>query len=376
VKQWDTASQKDATADAVIDELLRKSVIDEQQHRWIAGHMSDAEAEVNGFVYRPEERFVAILSMVLAEDAKRLVNGGIRQMIPTGPISVTERIAVAIELAMRPFRSAMPQDEVSRMRTTLLDVLSEALFLAPESSDGSRKNKRLVDIQGKGETIDDLVEAALEAIADPKVLLGRRIGLLALPWLTIQGLLVRVDGRSVKNPKRPRAIFTHMIKDPLGLRMLYQVVCDSRAGIAPRRVDITGAIVLDEHGNEERITAPLLRELFATTNTDTEIGNELDALVLPADRLRHLAERAATDLRSALDKLNEAATLRDSEGRLVCDVFALEDDKMSQASMDAMNVQMRLAGLRASTDRLKLNAHAALDLEHSAEELAELEAAE
>jgi len=356
VKPWEMSSQNDAMADSVIDTLARESRIDSAQHRWLHGRMTPEEAARHNLPHLSDEWFVAVCAVVLAEGHKRAVNRGIRQMLPTGKRPYSDRVSVAVEIALRRIRSVCGPDELSRARVTLSDTIHGSAFTQPEQIDGRRRNRRLANILGEGETLEELLDMALAELDLTENLARRRISLLALWWLATTGLLVRVDGRSEKNPARPGQILTAMASSRHGLHILHQTTVDSRAGRIPRLVDADGGIVCDADGAEILLTVGLLREMFAERTLSSSRSEEISAALLPADRMRELTDRAVQQLRDADALLDEALTIIGDDGEPLFERFGLELDLLEKALGDTRRIEERLTEARASTRRI-IRAH-------------------
>lgn len=351
-KLWELASQSDAMADSVLDTLARSSMIDSVQYRWLSGQMSPAEASQNGLPHLSDEWSVAVCAMILDEQKKRVVNRGIRQIFPTGKRSYDDRVAVAVELSLRQVRSVLSPDALSRARVTLIDVCNVTVFTRPEQIDDTRRNRRLADIAGKGETMEELLEMAIAELELTENLARRRLMLLALWWMALYGLLERMDGRSTRNPVRPGTLLSNMASTQQGLRILHRIIVDCRAGRSPSLVDETGEVLLDETGAEIKVSAPMLRELFADAPTGSSLSDEIDDALLPADRMRHLMDQALDLLRSAESCADEALAITGDDNDPLFERFGLELTVLDEGIVLAQRTLSRLTEASAATKRL------------------------
>lgn len=351
-KQWELASQYDAVADSALDAIARSSLIDSVQYRWLTGHMSSADAALHGLPYLADERFVAVCATILDEEKKRVVNSGIRNVFPTGTRSHSDRIAVAVEVSLRQSRSVLEPDSLSKARVTLIDVCNVSVFTRPEQIDGRRRNKRLANIMGEGETLEELLEIALAEIELTENLARRRLMLLALWWMATGGLLERIDGRSAKNPVRPGPLMNTMASSRQGLLVLHRIVEDCRAGRPPRLVDEKGQIVSDENGAEVLVTAGLLREIYAEKPASSSLSESIDESLLPADQMRHHMDHAVGRLRSAEEAVTAVFSIVGDDSEPLFERFGLELAVLEDGIASAQRTIGRLTEVAVATKRL------------------------
>lgn len=352
-RAWDQSSQHDATADSVIDTLLRDSLVDNDQHRWLAGLMPPVEAAEKNHASLADERFIAVLDLILDERKKRTVNKGIRQMLPTGNPKASDRIAIGVELSLRAVRTTLDPSMLSRARVTFSDVLSEAVLTTPKANPGEgTKYRRLANIVGNGETLDELLEIALSDATNEAAVANRRLSLLALWHMTLANILVRVDGRSVRSVVRPGAVLLNMRSCEHGLRILHRIVADARAGVTPRLVEENGSLSKDDAGKDILLTSDGLRDMFDQSSTSTESSNRLEEIVVPADRLRHLTDEALRNLASAFGALNEAMIIESASGDPLYEIMGLEEQVLSDSREYVQQLQVQLATVTAATQKL------------------------
>jgi len=335
--------ERDATADAVLDALRRP-------HRGRPPRISTDEARWYAAVMTPEERDVAVLSPyadVRAADITRVllhggrrttlrVNAGIRSITARSSPTAEERIAIAVELILRPWRTAHAGDEHLNL-TARRSALQRAYGMAEISR---QPDEPLLEGFSDSEyTLEDLRNQALDEVAEG---LGRRkdqplgpaqvelatkaayylilsepMGLRreAPPSARSRGNVETADQRS------PSVVLTAMLATTRGVQQAYAVVVHGRAGEPLWEVDEGGRPVRDAERNRAALTDERVRATYGGKGPRQHATTGLAA----AEHAWH----GLVQTLAAMEKATKAlAAVRSAAGRSYLDEEGWPDDEV------------------------------------------------
>jgi len=274
--------ERDATADAVLDALGRwyrgrPPRITPDQARWFAALMTPDERDAAGMPPYADVR-AADITRVLLHGGRRTtlrVNVGVRSITARSSPTAEERVAIAVELVLRPWRTAHASDEhlnVSARRS--------ALQRAYGMADISRQPDEplLEGFPDSEYTLEDLRDQALDEVAEGH---GRRkdkpLGCAQVELATKAAyylILAEPMGLRREAPpsarsrrdadlpdqRSPSVVLTAMLATPRGVRQAYAIVAQGRAGETLWETGEDGRPVTDDEGNlvvltDERVRA-------------------------------------------------------------------------------------------------------------------------
>lgn len=247
-KQWSIVGKNEAMAEAILNALHRNDLLTEVKRDYLAGLLSPTDAEAVGLPVQADAQAAYVLATLLNPAVKTTVSLAIRDVTATARVTGARKADVVGELALRPIRSlasVLPQGDPARSQIEeMVPVYRRACRMGRYSAGGWTVTDR---------TPDELLSAALSelsvAAADPFAeVFAARVELAALAQfhLTRSGALRREPYGSGGRPvdkRGPGEVIAAMLKDEPGVRQLHRVVVDGRAGLKPRVVDHTGALV-------------------------------------------------------------------------------------------------------------------------------------
>jgi hypothetical protein len=234
-KPWDSAASLDAKADSVLNELLNEGEVTPKRKAYYEGMLTPEEAKAAKFPHHLDERALEIIALISSEKTgtRRAIRSGILLLSKGGNIVKKElKTEVAVELALRGFRSNMTRKDAEGARETLQNV-----YLHP-------------DIWGRGlkptrRTPEELRDAALEELkaGDP----GEgclRIAAQGAYWLAAQRLLREArffdTDQNLRDGRTPQRVLNDLMRTPRGIQFLYRAIVDGRDQVAIVQVNETG----------------------------------------------------------------------------------------------------------------------------------------
>jgi hypothetical protein len=278
-RPYGPAVENDAKADAVLDSLAEpgRSVsahITEMEKRWFAGTMSQTEAEVAGLSGHPDVRVGKIVRSLLGGGTRtaRRVNGGIRSLTAKQRPKREERVDVAVELILRPVRTALSDEakDEGRFVRPRRAVLQRAYRL-PEIED--LPAEAVLEGADTGGTLEGLRDAAL-AEADRGLGDSGRLGpaqtelaVKAAYYMAMaepMALQREVFGGGEDEDDRVAAtVLRAMLSRRRGIFQAYEVVRAGRMGIRLQEVDENGRLVNTQDGRPRDLTDALVRHTYS-----------------------------------------------------------------------------------------------------------------
>lgn len=274
--------ERDATADAVLDALQRPyrgrpTRISNTESRWFAAVMSQTERTEAGLSGHADVRAAEIIRALLYGGRRTTlrVNAGIRSITARSSPTPDDRIAIAVELILRPWRTAHAGDE-HRNLTARRSAMQRALGL-PQIAQQSDE----LLLEGTADSPCTLEDLRSRALAEAEAGMGRRndqplgpaqveLAVKAAYYLILSepmGLrreappnVRSADGRA--DQRTPSAVLTAMLATKHGVQQAYAVIARGRAGEPLWEVGEDGELATDENNNPVVLTNERLRNTY------------------------------------------------------------------------------------------------------------------
>jgi hypothetical protein len=274
--------ERDATADAVLDALQRpyrgrQPRISNTETRWFAAVMSQAERQEVGLSGHPDVRAAEIVRALLYGGRRTAlrVNAGIRSITARSSPTPDDRVAIAVELILRPWRTAHAGDE-HRNLTARRSAMQRAFGL-PQIAQQSEE----LLLEGTADSPFTLEDLRSRALAEAEAGQGRRndqalgsaqveLAVKAAYYLILSepmGLrreappnVKLADGRS--DQRSPSVVLTAMLATKRGVRQAYAVIVHGRVGEPLWEVGEDGKPATDENNKLIVLTNERLRNTY------------------------------------------------------------------------------------------------------------------
>ncbi len=251
-KPWGEAAENEALADAVVDEIERRTLITPTKADWLRGALSPDQAKAAGFNDDPSVRAAAIVRLFAERD---------------------QAIHAAVRVAIT------GQSTRKNITTKLLLDVASSLVMRSVSEEDSRKRERMrkylksafpgelaKDWEATFRGTEELAKAALEEVVkgEPGVATRELAARSAYP-LVINGQLTGDRGTQNNDQpdrRQPGEVIDRMRGTRHGVYQLKQTLLDSAAGRRTRKVDETGQVVQNDDGRDILVTDADLRRTF------------------------------------------------------------------------------------------------------------------
>lgn len=278
-RPWGEATENEALADAVIDELERRGLITTGNAEWIRGALTPDEAEAAGFNRDPAIRAASIARLFTARDPQ--VHAAIRVAITSQSTrkNITTKLLLEIATSLI-LRSLDEQDTRRRERTR--KYLKEALGgeLAKEWEATTRSGEELAAV------------AYNEVVAGAPGPATRELAARSAYPLVVAGALTADRGTANSDQpdrRHPGEVIDRMRTTVHGVYQLRQALADFAGGRRIRLVDDSGQAVRNQAGRDVLATDVGLRNTFpkagdgpapvpAPTTPAEILGNALSVL--------------------------------------------------------------------------------------------------
>lgn len=232
-RQWDTASKLDAQAEAVLEDLLHRGRISEDDAGYFAGLMSPDEAEQWKHSRHADARAAAVISALLAPKNRPVCSGAIRRVTARARIHVRDIVPVAAELSLRGWsgRADPSATRVDGVRSAL-----QRLLLSPDIAQCAWS------LTGRAPQV--LLEAALREVAAKEFggPAAVELGVLGGWHLVVSGFLQR-EVRESPSKTALNKVFDALIRSEHGLRLLADALAHGRRSERPRPINEDGVPV-------------------------------------------------------------------------------------------------------------------------------------
>lgn len=321
---WSEAASQDSRADAVLDELERTGRIGSNEKRYLAGLMSPQEAEESGFDPSLDGRAAAIFYALDRRWNANAVNRGLRR-IGMKHVDRSDRLEVATELAMRPYRANV----VEMARRNPRQALPQALQRLKPDNDSWKPSLDAPEV---------LLARALEegASGGPA---SRELAVRAAFWLTRYSSLQkssRTDARFADELLRDIAA------KPRGKQQFYQAVVDGRGATIPRQVREDGNVATSATGEELSVEDRWLRKTFEPQ--EAPIEEDADEDFEPNDELRSRYYAIRDDAGTLTTKI-EALREVEQDGKPLVEAVGIPQDTVEDISRSLSESRDRIQRL-------------------------------
>jgi hypothetical protein len=331
-RPWGAEGTLDTRADSVVATLVDDGFLSEEKARWLSGMLSPKEAAAAGFPAQPDERFATIVLTLLAPDLKRAVNRGFHRLtISSTAVSQNERLAVAVELGLRPVRHRINGDLLSTARSALNKALEQEGVVVQFKKQQRQKD----DIWSVTQRApDELLDAAIAELRSGSGRASRfELAILGVWWLTLQGILNRTR-RFANDPRDANTLLRGMMSSEHGLRILHRAVVDGRAGLPVAVVGADGEVERSTSGSTRTLDEERLRAIVVTVD---EVNTEIEAVIErtqqvqpPAERLRSASRRIVSQVEELRADVALLGEILDQDNKPIVDRYGIEPELVDQ----------------------------------------------
>jgi hypothetical protein len=308
-RPWGSAAEASARAVNILEALVETGQITQAEYHWLAGHLSVAEAEAQGFSPYADVRAATALYYFLHPSYTRTVIHVINTLSPASSSATAtkvKRTEAAVELALRswPFADNAPE------RTSVSSSLNRA-YRSPKLQNQAGPGKLNWSVTSRD--LSTLLAAALQEL--DKGLPGpasHELGVLGGYWLAVHQVLTRAKIRgTISDPRETDTLLMDLISSRHGQVLLAKNIERCRQGLKPALVDHTGNVETGPTGNPVVLTADSLRAVVPSPAAVNAGPDNVPSALTPAELYEHswsqveLAvaslDRAMTELRSIQD---------------------------------------------------------------------------
>ncbi len=291
---WDKASELDALAESVLDELVRSRRIEPDDARYLGGDLTPQEAGDLGWGRLPDELSAHVLHILL-KGHLGVTKRGIRRVTAQARVRRTTAV-VAAELGLRTWRSTLDRSQASQV-----DAVRSA----------SQRCLRMGEIGDKpwevsGRDAERLRRAALDELAEGVTAGPAAVELAVLAsWYLLTHAQMRRELTSSHDKRSLDKVLRMLMTTPRGVSQLAQALADGRQGQRARRVNEEGTPLADGTPVDDDWVR---RTWSESTGTDADVDLDEDQTHTPEDELRATQDRVA-ELVARLDTAVDAVKL-------------------------------------------------------------------
>jgi hypothetical protein len=252
-KGWDDGALMESLGDAVLDELVVRAIITENEAAWLSGDLMPEEAQEHGFSPDPAVRAARIVRVITDPDpdVMHAVRFAITGQSTRRKITSKLKFEVASSLIMRAVNTG--EEKVEDIRRYLKEGFGQSI--AKENWEATYR------------PTSEVVAAALEEVKDghagsSTLELAARS---AYPLIASRQLFGDRGTKDSSQPDRrvPGEVLDRMRRDEVGIRQLGRALDDYAAGKRIRAVSADGSIVQIDDGQGQLVTDLWLRNTFA-----------------------------------------------------------------------------------------------------------------
>jgi hypothetical protein len=339
---WDPAASLDAKADSVLNELVSEGAITPKRKAYFEGMLTPEEARAAKMPQYLDERALEIIAAISSEKAAnyRAVRQGILLLTKGGVVQRGPKAEIAVELALRGYRSNMTRAEQKGARETLQNVYLHSDIWAK-------------GLRPTGETPEELRDAALaELTAGGPKTACLRLAAQAAYWLAVQRLLREArffdTDKNLRDPRTPQRVLNDLMRTPRGVHVLYRALVDGRDKVPIVQVDEKGTRVKGVSGKLLEANHAWVRTTAAppvVPSTSKALADNTNGGPSLPDRV--LLTRLG-NLRQAVDHLEDAhAQLRDvkdASGKVLVDQDGIAADTVDDllTRLDALRTDLAI----------------------------------
>jgi hypothetical protein len=311
-KPWGEATENEALADAVVDELERRGLITPGKAQWLSGELTPKEAADVGFSDDPGIRTAAIVRL-FTERAPD-VHAAIRSAITTQ--STRKRITpkLLFDIATSLILRSLPEEDPRRRERT-------RKYLREAFGQELTKDTWTASLRPSDELVDD---ADREVAAGEPGHATRELAARSAYPLIVSGALTADRGTANSDQpdrRNPGEVIDRMRTTPRGIRQLYQAMHDFAASRRVRFVGEDGQVAKNPAGREILVTDLVLR------NTYPKPGDGPAAVPAPtttAERLSNALSELATAITSVETSVAAVEGVRSDDGSSAIDALGAD----------------------------------------------------
>jgi len=325
---WSEGAQLDKKLALALDECVRRGKAAPGYARYLAGTMAPEDSAKAGFGREWDTRAVSLLSFFSASTNTQAINAGIRGLYgrKVNP-DKTDRIELAVEAAIRPYRRAIAHRAVETSRRSLNDLMSMPEFKSIDAEWAGLAN---------GDT-DKLRDRALKEVAKSRPgASAHTLMLMGAYWMIRHQQLRPTSGGQHEDKRTIPQLLHSMIATKRGVWQLWQSVANGRAGAQPIRVRVDGKPALGPTHKFIAVDDAWIRKKWPPK--DLRNPEPTPPEVTPEGQLRIRREDFLDALETAGQVLTSFSSIRDGTGAVLAERIGLPETYTSDAikRMDAM----------------------------------------
>jgi hypothetical protein len=305
-RPWGEATENEALADAVIDELERRELITSGKALWLEGALTPDEAEAAGFNRDPAIRAATIARLFTDRDPQ--VYEAIRVAITSQSTRKRITTKLLLDVASSLILRSLPEEDARRRERTrkyLKDALSGEL--AKEWDATLRSGEELAAV------------AYNEVAAGTPGAATRELAARSAYPLVVAGALTADRGtRNSDQPDRrhPGEVIDRMRTTVHGVYQLRQALTDFAGGRRIRLVDDVGQIIRNPAGREVLAIDAVLRNTFPRPG---EGPTHVPAPTTPAEILGNTLNTLGAAIQVVEDAVKRVEAVQSDDGTPVID---------------------------------------------------------
>ena len=238
-KPWGEATENEALADAVIDELERRGLITPAKADWLAGALTPEEAETVGFNSDATVRAATIVRLFTDRDPR--THEAVRVAITSQSTRKKTSPKLLFDLATSLVLRSVPEED-TRRRERIRRYLKESFSndLAKDEWEATFRSAEELAAAAVSETESGNPGPATRELAARS----------AYPLVVSGQLLDRSRDLDQPDRRKPGEVINRMRATPDGVYQLRQVLIDAAGGRRIRMVDTTGQVERNAEGRD------------------------------------------------------------------------------------------------------------------------------
>jgi hypothetical protein len=310
-KPWGEATENEALADAIIDELERRGLITPAKADWLAGALTPEEAEKAGFNSDPTIRAATIVRLITDHDPR--THEAVRVAITSQSTRKKTSPKLLFELATSLVLRSVAEED-TRRRERIRRYLKESFTneLARDQWDATFRSP------------EELAAAALdEAESGTPGPATRELAARSAYPLVVTGQLLDRGPRDDDQPDRrkPGEVINRMRATSHGVYQLRQALTDSRDGRRIRMVDASGVVERNADGRDIIARDPELRLRF---HAPGEGPGRTSAPETPAELLGNALNTLGQAIRAVEAAVKEIEAVESDDGTPAIDALGAD----------------------------------------------------
>jgi hypothetical protein len=310
-KPWGEATENEALADAVIDELERRELITAGKADWLAGSLTPDEAEAAGFTQDPAIRAATIARLFTDRDPQ--VHGAIRVAITSQSTRKRITTKLLLDVATSLILRSLPEEDARRRERTR-KYLKAALSgeLAKEWQATLRSGEELAQA------------AHNEVAAGTPDAATRELAARGAYSLVVGGALTADRGTANSDQpdrRQPGEVIDRMRASARGVHQLQRALLDTGGGRRIRLVDEDGQVLRNPAGRELPATDAALRSTFPRAGDGP---THVPAPTTPAENLGNALNILGAAIQAIEDAIKKVETVPADDGTPAIDSFGAD----------------------------------------------------